>query len=113
VNAPLRTEDRSMRVESVSTEVQALRIFDAPKLDPVFVVLHDAGAGCGRLVIECYGRAWSAWWGAMGDRRLRQFITDCGADYLVARLAPGDRRLTKREESYLTRIVQAVQEALR
>lgn len=102
-----------LRIEAVSTEVQALRIFNAPKLDPIFVVLHDMGAGSGRLVVECFGTAWSAYWGAMGDRRLREFVTDCGTDYIVGRMTPMDRRMSKREEAYLTRIVAAVQEALR
>lgn len=102
-----------LRVEAVTAEVQAFRIFDIPKTDPVFVVLHDMGAGTGRLVVECFGKAWSAYWGAMGDRRLRQFITDCGTDYIVNRLSPGDRRFTRSEEAYLTRIVTGVQEALR
>jgi hypothetical protein len=101
----------SARVETCA--VEALRIFDAPKLDPIFVVLHDMGGGRGRLLIDCWGEAWAAYWGAMGERTLRQFITGCDTDYIANRLWPDRRRRTKREYEYLTRIVCVVQDALR
>lgn len=96
-----------------SAKTEAFTIFDAPKLDPVTVVLQDLGPGNGRLIVECYGLAWSAYWGAMGDRNVRQFVTECGADYIVSKIAPSDRRLRKSDEAYLTRIVEATQAALR
>lgn len=101
------------RIESVSNDVQAMRIFDAPKLDPIFVVLHDTGPGTGRLLVECYSTAWATYWGGMGDLRLREFITCCDPDYLANRLFPAKQRRTKADYDYLTRIVHAVQAALR
>lgn len=89
------------------TELSSLR------LDPIRVHLHDFGPGKGRITIECYGQSWSACWGAMGeDRTVGQFFQLCDSDYLIQNLTQG-RRLPKKDEAYLSRIVKAVQEALK
>lgn len=56
------------------------------KLDPVTVVLEDFSPGKGRIIIECYGKSWSAGWGAMSGRTVAQFVSDCGADYIISSL---------------------------
>jgi hypothetical protein len=76
------------------------------------VVLHDMPGHQGRLIVECYGNAWSTYWGAMGEP-IRDFITGASTDYIANRLWPTKQRRTKAEYDYLTRIVQAVQTALR
>ena len=102
-----------MRIDN-SIKTEAFTIFDAaPRLDPITVVLQDMGVGSGRLIVECFGTAWSAYWGAMGNKRVREFVKVCDPDYIVSKLAPSDRRMRKSDEKYLTRIVQATQEALR
>lgn len=91
--------------------VTAFEITDAPDLDFVRVILQDIGPGQGRITIECYGQAWSTYWGAMGDRTVGQFFHQGDDDYMVHKLQSG--HLTKRAYAYLLKIVQAVQEALR
>lgn len=100
-----------MRVEP--TKVEALTIYDIERIDPVLVVLQDFGGGRGRLVLECFGSAWSTYWGGMGKETLREFICTCYPDYIVNRVFPEKQRRTKHEYAYVTRIVVAVQEALR
>lgn len=100
-----------MRIDN-SVKTEAFTIFDAPKLDPITVVLQDMGTGHGRMMVECFGSAWSAYWGAMGNRTIREFLTACGSDYVVSRMTPSDRRVRKFEEAYLRRIVEATLEAL-
>jgi len=56
------------------------------KLDPVTVVLEDFSPSKGRIIIECYGKSWSAGWGAMSGRTVAQFVSDCGADYIISSL---------------------------
>jgi hypothetical protein len=93
--------------------VKAFTIYDADRLDPILVVMQDFGVGQGRLVVECYGEAWSTYWGAMGDDYdLRRFITCASADYIANRLWPSRMRRTKDRYEYLTRIVEAVQAVL-
>lgn len=100
-----------MRIES--EQVKALAIYDAPKLDAVHVVMYDLGPGVGRLIVECYGEAWSGFWGAMGERSIEQFVLSCTADYLAGRMWPAGQRRTNRGEAYLLRIIEAVQDGLR
>lgn len=66
------------------------------KLDPVTVYLEDLGlqedtdriSRRGKIIIECYGKLWSAYWGAMGDRTLSQFVCGESDQYLIGCLAP-------------------------
>lgn len=78
-----------MNIE-IST-VKKLRIGDLMgepyKLDPVSVILEDHEPGRGRLILECAGESWSAWWGAMSGRTVAQFVCDCGADYVIGCIA--------------------------
>lgn len=78
-----------MKVES--TQVTKLLISDLMgephKLDPVSVIIEDHAPGKGRIIIECYGKSWSAYWGAMSGRPLAEFFCNCSADYLIGSLA--------------------------
>ncbi len=101
-----------MRIENTSAIV--FTIFDAPRLDPITVVLQDLGPSAGRLIVECYGSAWSGYWGAMGDRNLFDFLCVCSPQYISGKMHPTDhRKMTKREEAYLDRVVNVVLTALR
>lgn len=101
-----------MRIENAE-RVKVFTIFDAPKLDPITVMLQDVAPGCGRLVVECYGSAWSGYWGAMGDRDLIGFLLGCDHSYIAGKMHSNDRKMKKVEEVYLNRIVEAVHSALR
>lgn len=100
-----------MRIEPVN--VEAFTIYEATSLDPIMVVLQDYRVGSGRLLIECFGTAWSTYWGAMGDNGVRGFVCSCSADYVANRLWPTGQKRTKKDYQYLMRIVEAVQQALR
>lgn len=101
-----------MRIENPKAET--FTIFEpGHNLDPITVTLQDRGGGCGRLLVECFGWAWSNYWGAMGNRDLRAFLIDCGGDYVTTKLINHQRRATKSEEKYLARVVDAVLTALR
>lgn len=101
-----------MRIEK-EDGFETIRIFDAPNLDAIRVILRDYG-GRGLVVIECYSSAWATWFGAIGDGRLKDFVCSCSVDYLVNRLAdPTTHRRGKRELQYLGRIVRAAQDGLR
>lgn len=94
--------------------VRAFRLYDAPKLDPIFVVMQDLGPGVGRLLIECYGDAWSGYWGAMGtDYTLERFLLGCSADYVAGKMLGSQHKRSKQSQAYILRIVEAVQTALR
>lgn len=64
-------------------------IMQSHRLDPIRVTLDDIEPGRGRITIECYGRAWASYWGAMGDQGIAQFFASCDNHYLIKNLAPG------------------------
>jgi len=61
---------------------------EIPRLDPVHVFLEDIGKGQGRITITVYGKAWSSYWGGMGDCDISEFFCSCNEQYLTEKLAP-------------------------
>jgi hypothetical protein len=95
----------------------ALETIHAPKLDPIRVIALDEAPGMGRLIVECYGQAWSNFWNAMGDRTVRQFVASSPADYIADKLhrhgLTDDEERDQADRAYLKRIVEAVQSQFR
>lgn len=77
-------------------------------IDPITVILFDF-QGSGKIIVECFGAAWSNWFGAIGSGTLRQFLAGCDDDYLASKLITTTcRNTTKREETYLRDIARAI-----
>lgn len=87
--------------------VVALQIPRSDKLDPIFCYFEDFEPGAGRVTIACYGDAWTAAWGAMGARTVRQFVAECDSYYLTNSLLQL-RGANKRMRDYTGRIAAAV-----
>jgi hypothetical protein len=101
-----------MRIEPVPAI--SFTIHDAKALDPITVVMQDLAPGRGRLIVECFGSAWSAGWGAMAAPTTMDFVRGCSPDYLGDKLMPTtDRTPSKRERAYVHRIATALYFALR
>ncbi|MEN6549987.1 MAG: hypothetical protein ABFE07_28420 [Armatimonadia bacterium] len=100
-----------MQVRNVT--VQAFTVEDVKGLDPLLVVLQDDGPGKGRLLVECFGEAWSNYWGAMGENTtVASFVLEAGIDYLESKMqSPFENR--RKRSQYLRKILGAVQDALR
>lgn len=81
-----------------------------PALDTIQAWPEDIGPGQGRMTIRCWGQAWTGYWGAMGERTLRQFFVQSPAEYLAGAMARSDSK--KPALAYLTRVVEAVQQAI-
>lgn len=94
--------------------VRAFVLKDAdPALDPITVFLQDLGPGRGRITLECYGSAWSSYFGAMGDgNTIQKFVRDAGLDYLAGKFAAPTLKNRKQDEAYLRKILAAVKAAL-
>lgn len=79
-----------MKVEAGTvTIVRITDLMESHRLDPIRVTLDDIEPGKGRINIECYGKAWASYWGAMGEQTIAQFFASCDNDYLIRNLAPG------------------------
>lgn len=90
-------------------QVREIRIPARNKLDPISVFVQDQAAGRGRIVVTCYGNAWQAFWGAMGDRTVMQFVAQCDPDYVAGSMLQGRQtRIAKHERDYATRIAAEV-----
>lgn len=90
-------------------QVREIRIPARNNLDPISVFVQDQAAGRGRIVVTCYGNAWQAFWGAMGDRTVMEFVAQCDADYVSGNMISGRQtRMTKAERAYTERIATEV-----
>lgn len=69
------------------TSVVKLKLTQLDRLDPIGVVLEDIEPSKGKITIDCYGKAWSAYWGGMGDRSIAQFFVSCDNGYLAGNLS--------------------------
>ncbi|MFT6549977.1 MAG: hypothetical protein ACJA1I_000003 [Zhongshania marina] len=59
---------------------------DLERLDPVTVYVTNYEPGRGKIVIECYGEAWTAFWGGMSGQSIQKFITDSHNDYVINKM---------------------------
>jgi hypothetical protein len=93
-----------MRIEKQTASI--FTIHEAPALDPITVILQDLGPRQGRLIIECYGEVWTAFWGGIGERTIRQFLVSCSPPYICGKMERP--KSTKAQISYLMRVIEAV-----
>jgi hypothetical protein len=92
-------------------EVRSFSISGAPHLDSFRVHLQDIEEGKGRVLIECFSKAWACYWPAMGKRSIKDFLIMADTDYIEGAFHSG-MNPTKHERYYLKRIVIAMKEAL-
>jgi hypothetical protein len=88
------------------------------ELDPVTVFIEDFEPGRGQLTVVCWGRAWTHFWGAMGNgSNVARFVSKASTGYIVDKLMLTRDVMFKsaehREERWLTQIVEALKNKLR
>lgn len=88
--------------------IEKITIPASKGLDPVSAYFDDIGAGQGRIILVCWDMAYTAYWGAMGDRTVKQFFAECGVDYLMNNMHGRHYKRGAVDNQYLTRIVTAV-----
>ena len=84
-----------MKIER--SQVTKLVITGAPALDPITVFAEDIGPRQGKIVIECYGRSWSAYWGGMGDQTIIEFFCSCDVGYIANKMTDERPSITDAE----------------
>jgi hypothetical protein len=85
-----------MKIER--STVTKVKIFDAPRLDPITVFLEDLEPRRGRITITCWDQSWTASWGGMGDHTVAEFFCSCSEGYLAGNLASSlDANITDSE----------------
>lgn len=105
-----------MEIKTNPAKLESIRIEGAPALDPVTVFFEDFEPHAGRVTVVCYGEAWTAFFGSMGDESIRDFVKGAPNNYLASKLLPYSGQLKVKAEKeqyrYLERIVSAIQEAI-
>lgn len=77
-------------------------------LDPVYAYFDNIGEGSGRVVLICWDMAYTAYWGAIGNKTVQQFFAGCGVDYIAARMHGRHYKRGATDIKYLEKIVRAV-----
>ena len=97
--------------------MDSLRVykFHPERLDPVTVFVEQFSECNGRITVQCYAQAWTAYWGNHGNSTVERFIVSCNADYIADNLAWGRNGLLlksreKMQHEYLIRIAEAIQQ---
>jgi hypothetical protein len=96
--------------------LERMYILPSQRLDGITVYFDDYEVGKGMATVVCYGKAWNCYFGAMGDRTIKAFFASAYPEYLVDKLSRYDipnARFRKKEEDYLTRIVESIQQNLK
>ncbi|MEN6379120.1 MAG: hypothetical protein ABFD15_06035 [Methanofastidiosum sp.] len=78
-----------MKIES--SLVKKVAVTDIKNPDPISIYLEDYAQGQGKLIITCYDKSWTYYWGAMGSQNLAQFVATCDNHYLAKKLDPNTK----------------------
>lgn len=96
--------------------VNMLTITSAPNLDPIRIITENYQPGQGRIIIQCWDRAWCGAWFAMSGQTIEKFFIGADSDYLASTLTICLHGMTKaakkNDVQYLRRIIDAVKDAL-
>ena len=75
------------------SQVTMLKLTDLDSLDPVSVLLEDFGPSRGKITITCFGKAWTAYWGGIGDQTISEFFISCDEHYIAKNLSTIDSEI--------------------
>ena len=71
-------------------EVRCIRLVGCKALDPVTIYLEDFEPGKGMITMFCYGKAWTRYWGGMGNSNIADFFCGCDEHYIAKNLSEID-----------------------
>jgi hypothetical protein len=98
---------------SIQSGIDVLDVPSTPSLDRIEVFWRNYQLGKGSVTLTCYGSAWTAYFGAMGERTIQQFFAEAGTDYLTNKLGISPQlKQRKQDGDYLMRIINAVKSRL-
>ncbi len=98
----------------INTAESRIYRFRPDRLDPVTVFVEQYSPSCSRVTVQCYARAWTAYWGSHGEQPVEQFMLQNHAEYIAQNLTWGLngrvlKSCEKHDFAYLMRIVEAIQ----
>lgn len=69
-----------MKVEE--SLVKKIYVSEIEALDPITILVEDFGEGHAEVIIKCWDKSWTAYWGAMGGD-VKEFFSRVNVSYLV------------------------------
>jgi len=66
-----------------SDVVEKYEITGAKNLDRIFVFTEDFAERQGQITMRCWGTCWTAYWGGIGSRPVKEFFLSCNNGYLA------------------------------
>jgi hypothetical protein len=100
-------------VTVVNVPVQAETIEGGGEFDSINVFWCDISKGVGSITVTSWGNAWTAYFGATGDRTIKDFVRDADVDYLVTKMGMSQVIAhNKKNDKYLGKIIGRVKESL-
>ena len=83
-----KRQRRLLIMKIKETTVRKLLITGIDNLDPVNVFVEEYTPTSGKITMECFGKAWSYFWGSIGDRSIMEFFCSCDNHYLSRKFDP-------------------------
>ena len=77
--------------------IKKLTIFNIEYFNDITFIIEDIPINKGRIIIEVFGEAWSAYWNNMGCDSIKDFILSSSSDYIINSL---DAKLKREEDDY-------------
>lgn len=73
-------------MKTTKTSTETYLITEAPALDPISVYVTNHKPGQGKITIDCYGQAWTAYWGGMSGDTLQKFFVSANNAYIAGKM---------------------------
>ena len=70
-----------------SKQARKMTLTGLDRLDPVIVIVDDIAPEQGSIIICCFGRAWTSYWGGMVDQGIVEFVMTSSVAYLADKLS--------------------------
>ncbi len=97
--------------QEASTRIEVMEIPSSAELDLITVVFQDFGNHRGRIIVTCYGEAWTAYWNSMPEETVKEFVMRMDVGYLTNKL--GSTRDNKKWQGYLSKLARQAKIHLR
>ena len=79
-------------MKAIKSTTETYTVLDVDGLDPVTAYVSNPTKGAGKITITCFGKAWSAFWPAMEDSLLQEFVVTADNEYIIGKMVQETRQ---------------------
>jgi hypothetical protein len=98
-----------MKIET--STIEKIRLTEVEKLDPIDVFWEATSPTSGKVTINCYGKSWTSFWPAVGEKGIKAFFKRSSNCYIIGYL---DNKVDSTEpdwDAYKALLVQKARDA--